>query len=146
MTQLTKLHRDNLLALAVILEEASDGQFLRTDCANGGRTVAFDMGMWHADHFRGMYSSAPECGTTACALGYAAIHDHFRTQGLTRSSSGFQVRGNNAGADEAAMEYFGIDAYYNIFTGPVESHDPLYVAGLIRRLVERKTKEEGIAE
>ena len=94
------MHKDRLLRLADLLEE---------DSANP-EGIRFDMNYWsrstHVD-LRYDWKPAHSCGTTACAMGLAAISGRFKKEGLSLDLTG---------VPEMPGGYVGLGAAAELFT------------------------------
>lgn len=163
MIKMTPQQRLNCLMLADILENESVGHMLDSKCTVGGR-VHFNMMVYgiaeprSSKALRGAVREAyfrhdiHQCGTTACALGYAALHGFFNDQGLTQKPSSLDTpdattqffdHGNPASSDKVGTSYFGYEAYNKIF-GPGYGGSgalPSHVAHRLRELVQTHDQE-----
>jgi hypothetical protein len=104
-------------------------------------TVHFDLNVFVAENYN------QSCGTTACALGLAALDPRFNSEGLALSPYGIPKFDDEAGFD-AARKFFDLDweANHHLFSAdhyPSALQDsPLAVADRVRRLLEARNGDE----
>lgn len=98
------MNKRRLLKLAGMLEaDAVNKKGMRFDLSTVGQPSD-----WHADEF----VPKLDCGTTACAMGLAAISGAFKRAGLSYKVVGRDINttmnGRGLGYDRAAMKLFDI--------------------------------------
>jgi hypothetical protein len=97
----------------------------------------FNYGHWVGDDWAGAQDLS--CGTTACALGWAATMPTFRRLGLSLTPVGEPgLKGVAGGAFDAAAQLFGLHGeQYSLFAPDYEEEDatPKQVARKIEQFV-----------
>lgn len=141
--------KKRLLALAKFLRKVPDKQF--------------DLGTWRENNFEDDYSlvadstkgyqitSAPSCGTTACAVGWGCAMPEFQKLGLKMildpdEFSNFYPKFKEFTGFEAVSEFFGIsdrEARY-IFTIDAYGDEPISAKDVAAR-IEKFVTESGIS-
>ena len=136
------MHKTRLKRLADLLE--------RKGPYRGKKPIPddkFDMKTWKSSNYMG-------CGTTACAIGWAAQDKWFKEKGLKLEKTGFHEwwpvtitkQGEEIDGLDAVMDFF--DLSYEeadfLFVPPLGSIDSITAvekAQVIRRFIDRRTKK-----
>lgn len=126
------MNKERLLKLAEVLETDSHGRILTVP---GNGKVEFDMGLvlWTDRD-----PKEHKCGTSACAMGYAALHPWFIKRGLYAVGENVKVKGRTVCSSFDAAEYFfSISSHQSseLFGGHNGNETPKQVAKRIRKFV-----------